>query len=129
MDNPSKRFFTIEEANASLAIIRPLMREALEIRQKILAAQAEIWPVIEKVLGNGGNLQASRAVKDFDRLNSIVHQLQDTGAIIKDLNTGLVDFLALRDGREVYLCWQFDEPQIEYWHDIDAGFAGRQPWE
>jgi hypothetical protein len=129
MDNPSQRFFTIEEANEILAIIRPLMREALEIRQKILAAQAEIWPVIEKVLGNGGNLQASRAVKDFDRLNSIVHQMQDLGVIIKDLNTGLVDFLAVRKGRDIYLCWKFDEPQVEYWHDIDAGFAGRQPWE
>lgn len=128
MSDIQPRFFTLQEANNLLPVIRPLMREALEIRQNILSLQAEVWPVIEKALGNGGSQVASRAVQEFERLNAIVHQIQSFGAVIKDINTGLLDFPALRDGREVYLCWKYGEDQIEYWHDIDTGFVGRQPW-
>jgi hypothetical protein len=49
------------------------------------------------------------------------------GCILKDINTGLVDFPTVRKGREVFLCWQHGEPEIAFWHDVDAGFAGRQP--
>jgi hypothetical protein len=126
--NEPPRYFTIEEANTALVIIRPLMREILEIRQKILAMQPEVWPVIEKALGNGGGQAASQAVQEFERLDKLVHQMQAAGAIIKDINAGLVDFLALREEREVYLCWQYNEERIEYWHDLDTGFAGRQLW-
>jgi lysophospholipase L1-like esterase len=121
-----KHYFTLEEANMALKVIRPLMNEVLEIRQVILEKQPEIWPTLEKAAGNGGSRAASEVVQDFDRLDSLVHQIQDTGAIIKDINTGLLDFLAFREGREVYLCWQYDEDEIRYWHEIDAGFAGRQ---
>ena len=105
------------------------MREALEIRSKILAARGEIWPVIEKALGNGGNLAAGLAVQDFERLYSLVRQIQATGAVLKDINTGLVDFLALRNGREVFLCWRYGEDQIGFWHPVDTGFADRQIWD
>jgi hypothetical protein len=66
-------------------------------------------------------------VQDFEKLDALVHQIQDTGAQIKDINTGLLDFSALKNGREVYLCWQHGEDDIQYWHEIEAGFAGRQP--
>jgi hypothetical protein len=59
-------------------------------------------------------------------LNDLVHQIQATGAILKDLNTGLIDFLAIREGREIFLCWKYGEDQLEFWHDLDVGFAGRQ---
>jgi hypothetical protein len=119
-------YFTPEEANAVIEVIRPLLREILEIRQKILTMQSEVWPVIEKALGNGGSQAASQAAREFERLNDLVHQIQSTGAILKDLNTGLIDFLALREGREIFLCWKYGEDQLEYWHDLEAGFAGRQ---
>ena len=129
MDNPGPHIFTFDEANSILAVIQPLMRDALEIRNKILASRGEIWPVIEKALGNGGNLAAGLAVQDFERLNKLVHQIQSTGAILKDINTGLVDFPALRDGREVYLCWKYGEDRIAYWHPIGSGFTDRQIWD
>jgi hypothetical protein len=121
------RFFTIEEANEALNIIRPLMDEVQVIRQKILENQPEAWPAIEKSAGNGGNRALSDLVQDFEKLDALVHQIQDTGAQIKDINTGLLDFSALKNGREVYLCWQHGEDDIQYWHEIEAGFAGRQP--
>ena len=121
------QIFTVEEANQALQVIRPLMTQILEIRKTILARQPEMWPVIEKAVGNGGNKAASLVATDFDRLEDLVGKIQATGALIKDVNSGLVEFLALRDGREVYLCWRYDEGEIRYWHDIDAGFAGRTP--
>ena len=64
--------------------------------------------------------------QDFERFDALIHQIQDTGVLIKDINIGLLDFPALRDEREVYLCWQYGEDEITFWHEIDAGFAGRQ---
>jgi hypothetical protein len=120
-------YFTLEEANEALKVIRPLMEEVQMIRQKILANQPEAWPAIEKSAGNGGNRALSNMVQDFEKLDALIHQIQDAGAEIKDINTGLLDFSALKDGREVYLCWQYGEEDIAFWHEVEAGFAGRQP--
>jgi len=121
------RFFTLDEANATLALILPLLGEIMEIRQAILEKQPEVWPVLAKAAGNGGSLAASQVEHEFSRLNQLVHRVQATGAVLKDLDLGLIDFPAQRNGREVYLCWKFGEDQIRYWHDLDSGFAGRQP--
>ena len=121
------RFFTLPEANTALEEIRPWMEEVQSIRELVLAHQPEVWSVMENAAGNGGNPTLSRMVKSFDRLDELLHHIQDAGAQIKDINTGLLDFSALRDGREVYLCWQYGEEEIAFWHEIEAGFAGRQP--
>ncbi len=121
------QYFTVDEARAVLESIRPLMQEIQDLRAGIIARQPETWPLVESAAGNGGNKQASELVKDFERLDRLVHRIQDTGAILKDLNLGLLDFPAWRQGREVYLCWKFGEPQLAFWHEIEAGFAGRQP--
>jgi hypothetical protein len=121
------KFFTLEEANGALKLIRPLMEEVQSIRQKILEKQPETWTAIEKSVGNGGNRTLSRMAQDFERLDALVHRILDTGAQIKDINIGLLDFSAMKDGREVYLCWQYGEGEIAYWHEVDAGYTGRQP--
>ena len=121
------RYFTLQEANEALQTIRPLMDEVQAIRQKIVSTQPEAWTAIEKSVGNGGNRTLSRLVQDFEKLDALVHRIQDTGVLIKDINIGLMDFPALRDGQEVYLCWQYGEGEIAFWHEVDAGFAGRQP--
>ncbi len=121
------RYFTLEEANSALEVIRPLMNEVQSIRAGIIEHRPEIWPAIEKSAGNGGNPVLSKLVKDFERLDSLLHRILATGAQIKDINTGLLDFSALRAGHEVYLCWKYGEDKIEFWHELDAGFAGRQP--
>jgi hypothetical protein len=123
------RYFTFEQANAMVRMIRPLMAEILRLRQAILDRQPEVWPVVEKAAGNGGSREASLAAREFQRLDSLVREIQATGAVIKDINHGLVDFPALREEREVYLCWKYGEEEIRFWHDIDTGFASRQPWE
>ena len=122
-------FFTLAEANEALLTIRPLMDEVQAIRQKIMSTQPEAWSAIEKSVGNGGSRALSEIVLDFEKLDALVHRILDTGVIIKDVNSGLLDFSALKDGREVYLCWQYGEGDIAFWHEVEAGFAGRQPIE
>lgn len=123
------KYFTLQEANQALETIRPWMEEVQEIRQLILEHQPEIWNVMEKSAGNGGNPTLSHMVRSFERLDRLVHSIQDSGALIKDINTGLLDFPALKDGHEVYLCWKYGEDDIQFWHEVEAGFAGRQPIE
>ena len=121
------RYFTLAEANQALDTIRPLMDDIQSIRNNIIDHQPEAWPAIEKSAGNGGNPTLSKLVNDFDRLDKLLHRILETGAQVKDINTGLLDFPALREGHEVYLCWKHGEGQIAFWHEIEAGFAGRQP--
>jgi hypothetical protein len=120
-------YFTLQQANEALKTIRPLMDEVMLIRERILANQPEIWSAVEKSVGNGGNPVLSKMVLEFEKFDALIHKIQDMGAQIKDINIGLLDFSAQRGGREVYLCWQHGEGDIAYWHEVDAGYAGRQP--
>ncbi len=121
------RYFTVQEANALLDKVRPLVSEIMDARSQIVAAQPELWPVLEKSIGNGGSRKAGALIGQFEIIQRNVQQIEALGATVKDINSGLVDFLSHRDGREIYLCWRYDEPHLGYWHDLDAGFAGRQP--
>ncbi len=120
-------YFTVAEANAALEIIRPLIAQILKIRDDILRRQPEVWPAIERSAGNGGNATLSKIADDFGKLDDLVHKVLDTGVQVKDINTGLLDFPAWREGHEVYLCWKYGEGEIAFWHEIEAGFAGRRP--
>lgn len=120
------RYFTLAEADSLLETVRPLMRAILAARQRVVDAQPDLWPVLEKAIGNGGSRKAGALLADFEVIQNNVRLIQDLGLEVKDINTGLVDFLARRDERDVYLCWQYDEPRITHWHELDAGFAGRQ---
>jgi hypothetical protein len=120
------RYFTLKEANEALPVIRPLLQEMMQIGDKIREHQPELWAAVEKSAGNGGNPTLSKLLRDFDRLDALLHQIQDMGIKVKDLQVGLVDFPAWHEDHEVYLCWQYGEQDIQFWHEIEAGFAGRQ---
>ena len=120
------KYFTLSQANQALESIRPWLDEVQTIRNEILAHQPEIWNVMEKSAGNGGNPRLSKLVPAFGRLDELIHNIQNIGALIKDINIGLLDFPAIRNGREVYLCWKYGEGDIEFWHEIADGYAGRQ---
>ena len=123
------RYFTLDEANALLPTLRPLVAALLDARQRIVDAQPELWPVLEKAVGNGGSAKASLVLTDFEIVDKNVKAITALGLEMKDVNSGLIDFLAERDGREVYLCWRYNEPRVAHWHDLEAGFAGRRPLE
>ncbi len=123
------RYFTLDEANALLPTLRPMVAALLDARQRIVDAQPELWPVLEKAVGNGGSAKATLVLTDFEIVDKNVKAITALGLEMKDINSGLIDFLAERDGREVYLCWRYNEPRVAHWHDLEAGFAGRKPLE
>ena len=125
------KYYTPKEANHQLEVVRPMVAELISISERVRAHQPEIWSVVEKSAGNGGNPELSRLLPDFDRLDALLHRLQEMGIEVKDLTLGLVDFPAVKDGRIVHLCWKYNEGSVQFWHEIEAGFAGRQPidWE
>jgi len=121
------RYFTLEEANALLIEIRPMVEQIMRIHGVVVKRQPEAWPAIARAAGNGGSRAASQLVPEFEHLRTLVHQVQDQGVIVKDMSEGLLDFPSLHEGHEIYLCWKYGEEQIDFWHDVDAGFMGRQP--
>ena len=79
-------------------------------------------------LGNrGGGWPGRATARATVELQRALAELQAADIVVRDVVRGLVDFPALRDGQEVYLCWLVDEPEIEHWHELDGGFAGRRP--
>jgi hypothetical protein len=118
--------FTPYETNAVLDEVRPLMEEVVCIRMEIQARQPELRPAIQSSVGNGGSAELSKLFVEFERLDVLVQRIHEAGMQIKDLNVGLMDFPAFRQGREVFLCWRYGEDGIELWHELNAGFASRQ---
>jgi hypothetical protein len=121
------QYYTVDEANALLPEVRQTVGRMLRAREAIVEARPEVWPVLENSVNNGGSHKAGELIFEFEKVQAAAKRLAEMGLHLKDINTGLVDFLSVRDGREVYLCWRFDEPSVSHWHDLEAGFAGRQP--
>ncbi len=120
------RYFTVEEANALLPEIKPLMARLLERRAKVATMQNELAGILNGDLSDVGGRTASDMVQDFAAIERLVMKVRAYGCVVKDLNVGLLDFLSERNGREVYLCWRYGEPRIEYYHELHTGFAGRE---
>ncbi|MBO0798963.1 MAG: DUF2203 domain-containing protein [Blastocatellia bacterium] len=122
------RLFTLEEANALLPEVRRLFRqidEATAILQRLLP---EVKRASEHAAdGGGGTVYGAQYANALTRFLASIQEILSYGIEIKDFERGLCDFPHLREGKTVYLCWQRGEESIEWWHDIDAGFAGRQP--
>ncbi len=123
----ASRYFTLEEANALLPEIEPLMGQLLEKRARAVRLAREIQPLLADIHLDVGGQIPSELVREFEVIEALLAQIQGFGCIVKDLNGGLLDFLSERDGRDVYLCWRYGEPMISHYHDLHAGFNGRRP--
>jgi hypothetical protein len=123
------RYFTVDQANAMLPILGPLVAELLRRRERVLAMRAEMEPLLDGPAADLGGRVPSQLVTEFIAIEAILTRIRTMGRVVKDLNAGLVDFLSERDGRDVYLCWRHGEPRVGYFHDLESGFAGRQPLE
>ena len=121
------RHFTVEQANALLPRLRAILESVLAARQRIIDAQPQVWPVLEKAVGNGGSQKAGQLVEEFKKVERGIQAIKSLGIVVKDINTGLIDFPALHGDREVFLCWRYGEAAVAFWHELDTGFAGRQP--
>jgi len=120
------KYFTLEEANALLPTLEPLMAELLQRRARVVQSREAIADILEDLHSNRGSAEASRIVQDFMAIENLAQRIRGYGCVIKDLNAGLLDFLSDRNGREVYLCWRYGEPRIEFFHELHTGFMSRQ---
>lgn len=121
------RYFTVDEANALLPVIEPLVGELLELRAKVVVSRQSLGAVLDDYHSDVGGRTATEMAAEFDRIQTLVEHIQSRGCILKDTNSGLVDFLAEINGREVFLCWRYGEPRVAFFHELHTGFNGRQP--
>jgi len=130
----AERHFTPEEANALLEQVRPVAESLVAHRRAFTVAAARRARLTQRISGNGGDFDPQepseldeQLQREAEAVAGAVEELQALGVLVKDLDRGLVDFPALRDGEEVLLCWQVGEDEVAYWHGADEGFAGRKP--
>jgi hypothetical protein len=121
-----ERHYTLGEANAAIPAVRAQIERLRAAREGLNDEEARA-ALDEAGPGNGGGAPG-RVVSDaFMQMRSSLIELRQMEVVLRDLDRGLADFPSLRDGREIYLCWEESEDEIGFWHDVDAGFAGRQP--
>jgi hypothetical protein len=123
------KLFTIDEANALLPSVRESLQKIQRCRRRLGASRHEAKLAAENAeLGGGGMEGGSHYAVILTNFTAQISELEALGVQLKDFDRGLVDFPSLRDGRVVLLCWQLGEgEELEWWHDMDAGFAGRTP--
>jgi hypothetical protein len=129
------RIFTLSEAERTLREIEPMLVEAVACRRKLGEAEEQVSQIVSRIMLMGGMLVntelTSRLRGERERLTTTIREalegIEATGCVVKDLDTGLLDFPARIEGQEAYLCWRLGEDRIRFWHRQDEGFAGRKP--
>jgi len=126
-------YFTREEAEALLPQITVVLLRIREEHRAMQQSEVELGELHAQSMNNGHHLHGritslQQALEQhIETQQELMGELARFGCVLKDPQTGLIDFLSLRDGREIYLCWRLGEDRIRYWHYLDTGFAGRQP--
>ena len=123
-----ERHFTLEEANAMLARVEPMLVELREARDQLTEAEAHEL-LGEAAPTNGGGEPGRSIGEGFLAVRRLLGELAEAGIVVRDIDRGLIDFPAIRDEREIYLCWELGEDRIGFWHELETGFGGRQPLE
>jgi hypothetical protein len=118
------RRFTVEEANALLPTIAPLLEGLREAQQAMEERHSD---VMNAVPGNGGGPAGVEFLDAARTAARCAAEIDALGVLVRDPSSGLIDFPAERDGTDVFLCWRLGENDIAWWHPTDSGFSGRQP--
>ena len=134
-ETPEPRLFTLTEAERTRREIEPVLIEAIELRKKLAPLVEELGAISAHIQWVGGSVvpyeKTARLRFEHDRLaeslKAALERIQATGCLIKDLDSGLLDFPAIINNEEVLLCWRLGEERIRFWHRQDEGFAGRKP--
>ncbi|HLE20953.1 MAG TPA: DUF2203 domain-containing protein [Vicinamibacteria bacterium] len=122
-----KRFFTVLEANELIPFLTERLRQLHSIYKGLKLNAESHTPKLQDVLVRGGIPVDLGYLHLIGRLQGLTSEICSQGCQIKDVENGLVDFPTIWEGREVYLCWKLGEQEVSFWHEIDAGVAGRQP--
>ena len=127
MEPAFQKLFSVEEANALLPELKRLLEEARTRRDAMREKAPDLQPILEASGRNGGGKKGSEFGVDAYKLHLSVGRITELGVVLKDLDSGLLDFPHSREGRVVFLCWHPPEERVEFWHEIEAGYAGRHP--
>ncbi|MCX7700580.1 MAG: DUF2203 domain-containing protein [Gemmataceae bacterium] len=130
---PTKKYFTREQANAMLPLVRSIVTDICDLAQRIEQRRRRLQQ--SQATGRSGlaftdaQLEEEQAAweRETEQFKECVDELTRLGVELKDPMIGLVDFPCWRDGREVYLCWKLGEAEIGWWHELHTGYAGRRP--
>ena len=122
-----EKLFSIDEANALIPQLRGLLTKVQAEKQRMLDMKPEVEAAQERHRYDWGTPRGVEYINVLDAFQQAMKEIEDLGVLVKDFDLGLCDFPHKRNGRVVYLCWKLDEEEISWWHDTDAGFAGRQP--
>jgi hypothetical protein len=128
------RYFTLLDAEAYLPEVEQLLRKCIEAKRAYEAAEQEIAAFVRRICFAGGMMVSPDTIADAKRkkqmsieaIQETVQRFEEIGCLLKDVDTGLLDFPTLYHGKEVYLCWKLGEAGISFWHHVKDGFRGRQ---
>jgi hypothetical protein len=132
---PEQRLFTLTEAERTRKELEPFLLEAMDCRKKLSGLEESLGAIASRIMLLGGIVvpYEKLAVQRLEHqqlaqtMKSAVNRILETGCVIKDLEVGLLDFPAIIDNQDVYLCWKLGEDRIRFYHRQDEGFAGRKP--
>ncbi len=127
------KYFSVEEANRSLPLVRAIVEDIVRQSRLVDGLQQRLQRVLRERRRPSDDLYSEELAQtqnelevEEEKLQSYVAELKSLGVELKSDEIGLCDFRSMMNGREVYLCWRLGEPQVMFWHELDAGFAGRQ---
>lgn len=121
-----RKHYTLPEAIGLLPRLRVWLEELSELRASELKIEVELSKLLSNADDIGGEV-VNQSLRNLSRMKEILSEFHRREIQLKDLDRGLLDFPSLFEGREVFLCWEKDEPSITHWHDLEAGYGGRQP--
>ena len=127
MDSSFSKLFTVEEANALLPKLQELLLDVGRHRDELREKAPHLEPILKAAATNGGGRVGSEYGVEAYNFYLAIERIREEGVILKDLEMGLLDFPHERDGRVVFLCWHPSEDRVEYWHEINTGYSGREP--
>jgi len=129
---PEFKLFSLEEAQRTLPLVRQIVQDLTVEYPAWRAAVGRFEVLTGGARADWGETQELVAAREevaghAERINRFLQELDAIGCVFKGFEAGLVDFYSLRDDRPIFLCWRLGEDRIAYWHEIESGFAGRQP--
>ena len=120
-----ERHYTVEQANALLPTVKPVLRRLRDAKDELTDTEAHD-ALSEAAPGNGGGDPGRKVGEAFLEVRGLLGTLEEAGIVVRDIDRGLIDFPTIRDGEEVYLCWELGEDSVEHWHDLESGYGGRR---
>ena len=132
---PEQHLFTLTEAERARQELEPFLVEAMDCRKKLAGLETDLSAVSTRIMMMGGVIVPYEKLAKLrmehqqlqDTMKSALNRILETGCVIKDLDVGLLDFPAIIDNQDVYLCWKLGEDRIRFYHRQDEGFSGRKP--